>query len=138
MSPLVTETTNNFIYKSAHLVPLSANLCAFFVKHFHVFKMPVECLEFSIHFYVAFSIDKTFLTLSGGKKNRKKMVFVLYRAISFTLLWFQFAGRKEIVVTIRSFVCCPIHVQRELFACCRQISPLDIHFLAINRIQSEL
>lgn len=37
LSPLVTELTNTFIYKSAHL-PLSANLCAFFVKHFHVFK----------------------------------------------------------------------------------------------------
>lgn len=50
-SPLVTELTNDFIYESAHLVPLSANLCAFFVKHFHVFQMPVEYLEFSINFY---------------------------------------------------------------------------------------
>lgn len=31
VSPLVTEPTNNSIYESAHLTPLSANLCAFFL-----------------------------------------------------------------------------------------------------------
>lgn len=50
LSQQVTELTHNFIYKS-HPPPLSANLCAFFVKCFRVFEMPVDYLEFSTHFY---------------------------------------------------------------------------------------
>lgn len=67
---------------------MSADLCAFFVKHFHVFKKPVEYLEFSINFYTDkhSKLTQNFLNLSEEKKKGKKMVFLLSWAISFTLL----------------------------------------------------
>lgn len=94
LSSLVTELTNNFIYKSAHLVSLSADLCAFFVKHFHIFQMPVEDLEFSIHFYTAFSVDRNFFDFEGGKKERKEFLpSFTGNVVLFAMA--PFAGRKE-------------------------------------------
>lgn len=53
---------------------MSADLCAFFVKHFHVFKKPVEYLEFSINFYTDkhSKLTQNFLNLSEEKKKRKE------------------------------------------------------------------
>lgn len=137
LSSLVTELTNNFIYKSAHLVSLSANLCAFFVKHFHIFQMPVEDLEFSIHFYTAYSIDRNFFDFGGGKRKEKNF-FLLSQAMLFSLLWLHLQAGRNHNVTTCSFLCCPIQVHSELSACFEPFSvPLDIEFVAINRIQGE-
>lgn len=98
----MTEPTNNFIYESAHLVPLSANLCAFFVTHFHVFKMPVEYLEFSSHFYTVFNVDLTLLTLSGKRKEKKKerqLVYLLFSGTIVHVAKVPFGGRKEVLVS---------------------------------------
>lgn len=67
---------------------MSANLCAFFVKCFRVFEMPVEYLEFSTNFYKLFWV---FLE----KRKRKRAVSPSFLGNILAFLQLTFANRQD-------------------------------------------
>lgn len=123
---------------------MSADLCAFFVKHFHVFKKPVEYLEFSINFYTDkhSKLTQNFLNLSEEKKKERKWSsFFLGQYLSLYYSYFcklkGYASNHILlpspVVPSDSTVALTTYLS--LPALNSTFSPQEFHFFSVNRIK---